>query len=1129
MRNNIYSQSRALLTIILIIFPMLMSPDDIKALDVTHYAQTSVLSSGKWSRIKVQGTGMHLISNADLKALGFSDPSKVNVYGTGGRMVREALSSDMPDDLPLLESVHTPRGILFFGVDNVTWHHTGNGNYSHTLNPYCGESYYFLSDREIEKHEMAEAPVYLRPGGSTLTTFKARLLHERDLQAPSEAGRLLLGEDFRSTRSQKFSFTLTDIADNEATAMIAFGARTSNGTSSFLVSANGQQLPATGADKIPACDSEFIKTTLSAKTFTIDSDKLSLGIEYSYSGALFTARLDYIEIFYNRNLRISDGELHFYNNFSGENVMIGGCSAETRIWEVTDPCNVKEVTFALEGDKATFSPAEGYREYVAFDPSKAGRTIVRGTRVSNQDIHSMPAPDMVIIAYAQYADAANKIAKLHEESDGFSVAVLTPEAVYNEFSGGHPDVGAFRKLLKMWHDRGGDRTIGYCLLLGRGSYDTKMVSSGIKNAGYRPLPLWQSPVGDSEVTAYSTDDIIGMLDDTSEDTFDINSAKMRVAVGRLPVTNARQANEMASKLEKYIKSPEYGTWRNRVLLIADDQDNGLHLRQTEDVYKRLSAKAPHYQYEKLYLDSYPLESTSVGMTYPKAKERMMRLFKEGVIYTNYVGHASPTSWTHEKLLTWKDIISFSNTNLTFYYGATCSFGYWDGDNISGAETIVLNPTAGFIGAICPSRTVYMTPNGVLNNDMADWMLTTSSDGSATRIGDVFIRAKNNSNNENNLRYCLISDPALRLPKPASMVEIENINGVDLGSVADFPELKALGRANVSGRITNPDGTSADGFNGTVTLDLYDAERVMESFGNGKDGKQEIYNDRKIRLSSVSAKVVNGRWEATLILPSEIDNNYSPARIVAYAWSENGMEAQGSTESLYVYGYEDAGDSDLQGPVIEKLYLNYPEFTDGMMVNANPVVHASFSDESGINISDSGIGHKMSVTLDKNKVFDDVSIYYTPDAGNPLGGYLAYPLAGLSSGSHSLKLTVYDNAGNASSKSISFEVGAIKDPVIRNIGTDVNPASTSVVFSVDVDHPNTSLKCHIEVFNLSGKKVWDSDRTVLSDMQGGLRTQWNLCDSAGRRVPRGIYLYRATVETPEGMYTSQTRKLAVTAR
>ncbi len=223
---------------------------------------------------------------------------------------------------------------------------------------------------------------------------------------------------------------------------------------------------------------------------------------------------------------------------------------------MTDPCEVKEVVFSLEGDKSLFTPEPGYGEYVAFDPSSISRAVTRSVRVNNQDIHSMPSPDMLMVAYSEYAEAAKKIARLHEEADGFNVTVLTPEEIYSRFSGGHPDVGAFRKLLKMWHDRNETRPIKILSASWTRILRHKMVSSGIRNAGYRPLPLWQSPERFTEPTAYSTDDIIGMLDDTDEKlTFNINAALMHVAVGRLPVTGAKSKTRLRQNL-KYIKEPE---------------------------------------------------------------------------------------------------------------------------------------------------------------------------------------------------------------------------------------------------------------------------------------------------------------------------------------------------------------------------------------------------------------------------------------------------------------------------------------------------------------------------------------------------------------------------------------------
>lgn len=1101
------------------------------ALDASHYSSSSVLSEGRWQRIKVNSTGMHLVTNADLKSMGFTDASKVRVYGTGGRVLPEALTADMPDDLPQLRSVVTPKGILFFGTDNVSWNPKKAYGERHTLNPYCAESYYFLSDRATDELPQLPATSSSTKSSNILTHFEERSAYERDLAAPGDMGRMIFGEDFRTNKAQTFTFSLPGLVGSTAIAAVRFGARTTSGGSQIAVSANGKALPATNADKIPASGEEFIKHTTTIKeVFDLESEKLALTIDFSYSGALFTARLDYIEVFYERALKMgSDSQLHFYGQYNGGTIALEGCSSETVIWDVTDPCNAIPVEYTLEGTTAYFTPFNGYKEFVAFNPASCSRSVSRAGIVRNQNIHGLDTPDMVIVCPEEYNAAAERIAQLHRDYDGFKVEVLNLQQIFNEFSGGHNDVSAIRKLLKMWYDRPGDRKIGYCLLLGKGIYDYKLVASGTRNTGYTPIPMWQSPIGLTEVSAFSTDDYIGMLDDCTEDSFNMNSAQMRVAVGRIPVRSAAQALEIAQKIENYVKSPTYGPWRNRVMLIADDQDEGLHLRQTEDIWRRLSANAPHYQYEKLYLDSYPLEQTSLGNTYPKAKERMMRLFNEGVVYTNYIGHASTTSWTHEKLLQWSDIVSFTNPNPTFFIGATCSFGHWDTDEMSGAETLVLNPAAGFISAIVPSRTVFMTNNGILSGYMADNVLTTTSDGRGTRFGDIFINAKNTYRDDNKLRYCMIGDPALRLPKAERTVNIETLNGIDLAAATELPQIPALGKAEVSGTVTNLDGSEAADFSGTIMLDLYDAETVVETYGNGKAGSVETYNDRKSKLSSVSAKVVDGKWSATLLLPAEIANNTSPARIVAYAWTEQGTEASGSTESLCVAGYPEEDSHDTEGPTITELYINYPSFSNGDMVNSNPVLHASFYDESGINISESGIGHKMSVTLDDDQVFDDVYTCYTPNPENPLGGSVAYPLQDLKAGKHSLKFTVYDNANNPSAKTVTFDVAEVKGPSIRDLYTDVNQASTSVVISVSVDNPNTLIKCLIEVFDLSGKCVWSSDKSATSDMSGTINTTWDLRDTAGHRVHRGIYLYRARVETADGQHCTKTKKLAVTAQ
>ena len=51
---------------------------------VGNYTSQSVLSSGHWVKIKVTKNGVYKLTASDLSKMGFSDPSKVSIYGYGG-------------------------------------------------------------------------------------------------------------------------------------------------------------------------------------------------------------------------------------------------------------------------------------------------------------------------------------------------------------------------------------------------------------------------------------------------------------------------------------------------------------------------------------------------------------------------------------------------------------------------------------------------------------------------------------------------------------------------------------------------------------------------------------------------------------------------------------------------------------------------------------------------------------------------------------------------------------------------------------------------------------------------------------------------------------------------------------
>ena len=71
------------------------------AASANHYSPSSVLSSGRWVKIRVNESGIQQITHQQLKDWGFDDPAKVTVYGFGGVAgVPELLDESIPDDLP---------------------------------------------------------------------------------------------------------------------------------------------------------------------------------------------------------------------------------------------------------------------------------------------------------------------------------------------------------------------------------------------------------------------------------------------------------------------------------------------------------------------------------------------------------------------------------------------------------------------------------------------------------------------------------------------------------------------------------------------------------------------------------------------------------------------------------------------------------------------------------------------------------------------------------------------------------------------------------------------------------------------------------------------------------------------
>lgn len=116
-----------------------------------RYAEHSVLREGNWAKISVAESGFYELTDALIKKAGFSDASKVKIYGYGGALQPERLTGDYltaTDDLKELPTCTMNGKRVFYGVGPVNWYN--KESLARTRNPYADYGYYFLTESEDE-------------------------------------------------------------------------------------------------------------------------------------------------------------------------------------------------------------------------------------------------------------------------------------------------------------------------------------------------------------------------------------------------------------------------------------------------------------------------------------------------------------------------------------------------------------------------------------------------------------------------------------------------------------------------------------------------------------------------------------------------------------------------------------------------------------------------------------------------------------------------------------------------------------------------------------------------------------------------------------------------------------------
>ena len=1107
-----------------------------KAASVLSTKNASVLGSGTWIKVSVAQSGIHRIGYNELVEWGLRDVERVSVWGNGGGALPIDVAAPCPDDLEPIP-IHIERGadgvfgpgdyLLFYaeGPQVATYNHSAQ-MWIYKQHDYSTAASYFVTTEQPQRL-IATAPESPPPTHTT-NEYDALAMFEPNDTNLVKSGREWFGDMFDYTTRRTYNTQLNRPAPSSTMRIWVRVASTSNYPTQFSVDVNSTPIGTMPMPALPLANYADV-ASVSSQTFSLTAPSTGavVGLSYQKSTPTDVGWLGFVAVNSRQLLRYDNRQLIFWDALTAQpgqitQFNVQDAPSDMAVWDISHINHALSVPIA-NGSFAL--PTDTLRRFVAFRPSDA-LSVHSPVRVPNQNLHAMGQPNMVIVAHPMFMEQSESLAELHREHDGLTVAVVSAQQVYNEFSSGNPDASAIRNLMRMLYRRAPSPSERprYLLLFGDGSYNNRSTAANNTNL----LPTFQSENSISPVKTYVCDDYFGLLDDGDADELNLNG-QLDLGVGRIPAHNAEQANIAVSKIRSYMASSTdtCNTWQNILCFVGDDEDNNLHMNDANRLADYVMLHHPEYAVQKILLDAYRQEVTSLGQSYPEATRAINSRMNNGALLLNYTGHANERWITSEKVLMINDIQNWQNLNaLPLIITATCEFSRFDNYlMLTAGEHALFSKNGGAIALLSTTRPVYSNPNYMLNLTFIRQLFERDEQGRRYALGDLMRLSKNSLPNDvNKLNFTLLGDPALRLRYPTHRAELLSINGIPVEQPHDT--LRALDRVELTGHVCSSSGTTQSGFNGTVHIVLYDKPDTVTTLANDGGEPMEFVQQHNV-LFSGCASVSDGLFSIDFTMPKDINFNPGRTKIALFA-SDGKMEAMGAYTDVVVGGINPSSPRDTRGPDI-RLRLNGMDFNNGGICNPNPVLEVLLSDESGINTTGIGIGHDFMATLSGTNDHIGINLngHYKAELDNPRRGRAIYRFSNLSEGSKTLKVKVWDIFNNSSEAQIQFTVTSSGSLVVQALRCLPNPVSDQANFYFDHNQSQSDFNVDLRIFSITGTLVHRSSHAPAPG--GAFRVgpiRWDGTDQRGNRVPSGVYIAHLIIGTPDGQRASLQQKLVV---
>jgi len=919
-------------------------------------AASNLNDADQWYQIKTDQTGFYRVTGSQLSAAGITLTGllsdSIRVFNAGGL----ALPVDNSLPRPTFEEISvlvldggdgqfgSSDQVYFFAEAVDRWTYEADEAPTWVNNPYTINNVYWLA---VSGHFSGPAQrmgeIDGAPSGSAAIVadeFENAIHIEQDnlISLESDGHYWDYYNWYWSSDTALFMYVSSPgIADGDSAAVFVSGK--SNRDIDLLI--NGVSAPRVGCTSTQC---RFFTYALRGSAGQLNSFRFSL--EPVSDG--IPPYFDYLELRYQSALLPTSNRLDCY--FTGldglaEVQAVDNFTTVPTILDISDPRHPSTIVgFERSGGLVRFDVglAAGRVNRYYFEPLSAARTPLSIARVDFTDPRSDPEDaDLIVIttralrsAMADYVD--------YREGQGYAVMTVAVEDIMQCMSFGLYDPTAIRDYLKYAYEHNSPAPIAV-LLVGDANFDIlDNLNTGVPNY----VPSYIRPTDRS----YSDDNYVyfgdfGILDGDGDRTYDL-------MISRWSVRSAAEIETIVDKVKDYESASDFGNWRSRVTLVADDEHTNTRHNETFHVTQTEELETEHlprvFNRYKVYLWDYPF----VNGEKPDVNQAIVNAFNEGSLVINYVGHGNPDVWAHEHVFQrGSDLARLANIErLPLVYAASCDIGFFDDPQREGmAEDLLVSSRGGAIGVISATRLVYSADNAAFNRVVFDKLfgpepLSICEALFAAKLQRQYSSPLDSipSRVDNDRAYTLFGDPFLKLGRPHLSVEF-----------TEYPDsLQALGVTRLAGRVVDESG-SLYPHDGRLQVTVYDSDR-HRVYRIEEDTTGYAYDVAGPSIFRGSAGITDGAFELNFVTPLDVTYRGTSARVSAYATFPS-LDALGLVDSLPV-GDEVAELNDSIGPQIAYSIAGRENFISGDIVATGNSLVVELSDPSGINLV-GGISHR----------------------------------------------------------------------------------------------------------------------------------------------------------------------------